>query len=91
MNISDFCAACEWLAGEGVQIHEATYHGRAFGSWFIDVSLEGTLRRAVWDGRDRWLTIQSQLTGTGWQDEWIARDAAAQTVEQVITRLLNQT
>lgn len=88
MNINDFCTACEWLAGERIQIHEASYYGRAFGSWFIDVSQDGKLRRAVWDGRDRWLIIQSQQAND-WQDEWIGKDDLDHTVEQLITRLRN--
>jgi hypothetical protein len=87
MNLSDFCAACEWLAGEGIEICEASYHGRSFGNWFIEVSHNGKLRRAVWDGRDRWLIIQSQHDTNDWQDEWIARKDSEQTVEEVVTRL----
>lgn len=90
MNITDFCAACEWLAGESIEINKATYDGASFGSWFIDVPHQGKLRRAVWDGRDRSLVIQSQVTADVWEDEWIAREGDEQTVEQVVTRLRNR-
>ena len=91
MNISDFCTACEWLAGDGIQINKAAYDGEAFGSWFIDVPHRGKLLRAVWDGRDCPLVIQSQVTADAWNVEWIAREADEQIVEQVVTRLRNRT
>jgi hypothetical protein len=87
MNISDFCAVCERLASDGIQISEASYQGKSFGSWFIDVPHHGSLRRAVWDGKDGWLVIQSQSSGGNWTDEWIGREAALQTVDQAVSRL----
>lgn len=87
MGISDFCAACEWLAGDGLEISEATYSGQSFGSWFINVLHKGGIRRAVWDGRDRWLVIQSKGSNDDWKDEWVSRDTAEHTVENVVSHL----
>ena len=87
MGISDFCAACEWLAGDGVEISEATYSGNSFGSWFINVTRKGGCLRAVWDGRDCSLVIQSKRPKDNWKDEWVPRDAAEQTVENLVCRL----
>ena len=88
MNINDFCASCEWLTGEGADIAEATYNGQLFGTWFIEVHGKGTRRRAVWDGKDQWLIIQSGQSQGGWIDDWIGRKPDEQTVEQVVQRLL---
>ena len=88
MNINDFCASCERVAGEGAEIAEATYNGQSFGSWFIEVPHKGRRRRAVWDGKNRWLIIQSAPQGD-WTDDWIGREPDEQTVDQVVRRLLS--
>jgi hypothetical protein len=88
MTISDFCASCEWLNREGAEINEAKYNGAAFGSWFIEVKHERKRRRAVWDGRDRWLIIQSANSEGEWKGIWIGREPGEHTVEQLVRRLL---
>jgi hypothetical protein len=87
MNINDFCASCEWVTGEGAEIAEAIYNGQSFGSWSIGVPHKGRRRRAVWDGKDSWLIIQSGQSEGDWTDDWIGRDPDEQTVEQVVRRL----
>ena len=92
MNFSDFCAACELLAKDGIQVDKAEYDGLAFGSWFVEVSFNGRPRRRIsWDGRDRWLILQSQDADQTWKDEWVSREPHEQTVAQVMSRLLGYT
>lgn len=87
MNINDFCAACEWLNGDGADIRDATYQGQHFGSWFIEVHNKGQLRRAAWDARDGWLYLQTLQPDGDWSDDWIGHHADEQTVERVIQML----
>ena len=87
VNINDFCAACEWVAGDGLDIRQANYDGQHFGSWSIDVRQGGKLRRAFWDGRDRWLLFQTKQADGSWTDDWIGRNADEQKVERVVDLL----
>ena len=88
MQLNDFCAICERLAGEGVQVDKAQYDGLTFGSWYIEISADGRpARRLIWDGREGWLLLQSRDAKSRWKDEWMGRDPEQQTVEQAITRL----
>jgi len=88
--VSDFAKACELIAGAGFTIEEAYYQGRRFGSWTIEISSEGSKPRLIlWDGRDRWIILQTQRAAE-WIDEWVIREAQSDAIEQVIARLTHE-
>lgn len=87
MDLSNFCAACEMLDREDVEVWEARFDGHSFGSWYITVRRGNELRRSVWDNRDGWLRHQSSRTSGVWDDVSDARGVEAQTVEHVVNFL----
>jgi hypothetical protein len=87
MNINYFCAACEWLTGEGAIIAEAAYDGENFGHWFIAVRSKGKRRQAAWDGKDGWLYIRTRHGDGEWVDDWVGRSPDEQTVERIVEAL----
>jgi hypothetical protein len=92
MNRSDFIEVQSDLSRAGLQVEDARYDRRAFGSWYVTIAMAPRMR-IVWDGRDRWLYVQREtermFAGMSvWNDLWIARDAARQTSEQAVAALL---
>jgi hypothetical protein len=89
-SASDFALACKKVEEAGFTIDAAAYHGRHFGNWTIELSSEGLKPHLiVWDGRDRWMVLQSHRGGEEWLDEWVVREPQHDTVEQIIARLRN--
>jgi hypothetical protein len=61
MNLHDFVRFCESLTAKGYTVRAAEYWGYAFGSWVIEFSSDGARpHRLAWDGRDRWLALQTE-------------------------------
>ena len=61
MTFPDFGRSFEGLKSKGFTIHSAEYSGDAFGSWAIEFSSKAVRRhRLVWDGHERWLTLQGE-------------------------------
>src|SRR4051794_32861681 len=60
MNFPDFACYFQDLKSAGVTIQHALYWD-SFGSWSIEFSSDKHRQhRLVWDGRDRWLTLQCE-------------------------------
>jgi hypothetical protein len=60
MRFPDFACYFQDLKSAGFTILHARYTD-CFGSWSIEFSSERHLQhRLIWDGRDRWLTLQSE-------------------------------
>ena len=75
------------IVDAGFSIEDARYQGRHFVSWTIELSRHGLKPHLlVWDGRDRWIILQSQR-GSDWVDEWVIREPLPDTIEQVIAHL----
>lgn len=81
----------ELLLSAGFDVDEASYHHDAFGSWLVGVRTVPR-HRVVWDGKDRWLVVQKETSGTFqglpvWDDVWIERDAKDESSEQAVSKL----
>lgn len=75
MTLEDFAESCRKLTQAGFDVRHAEYHGQVFGNWLIEFTRKGIpLHCLVWDGKERWLLLQSQGSGGTWQDKWLARD-----------------
>jgi hypothetical protein len=83
MKLDVFAEACQRLASGGFGVDKAQYDDQVFGSWFIELS---DARRIVWDGKEALLRVQARR-GTEWQDLWIERDRAEQTVGRAMQEL----
>jgi hypothetical protein len=58
MNFPDFTSYFEGLKSKVFTIQHAAYWD-SFGSWSIEFYSDRNRRhRLIWDGRDRWLTLQ---------------------------------
>lgn len=87
---SDFANACIRFAEAGFTIDEANYTDRAFGSWTLQISKGGLAPHLVmWDGRDRWLILQSKDSSDQWVDEWVVREPQEDSIDQIIGRLVS--
>lgn len=117
MTLDDFVRSCESLAERGFTVEKAEYWGEAFGSWSIRFSSKSIPPHVLnWDGRDRWLILQSarpenertihvapenlrrmsyedgviayaQREADAWQDKWIGRDEAEQSLDRALQEL----
>ena len=76
------------LHEQGFAIEIARYYPTDFGSWVVSVVRAPALR-IVWDGKDRWLTVQRQTSGVSndspiWEDTWIAKEPSLQTPAKAV-------
>jgi len=84
----EFAQVVQQLEEAGLTIEEAKYFNRAFGSWDIEVSnAVGDRGLLIWDGRDRWIILQTQDDQGTWVDDRIVRDPQDDTIQQIIDRL----
>lgn len=72
MNRHSYDRARALLRSEVGQIAESRYSASSFGSWYITVSGEPSLR-LVWDGKEAWLVVQRGTSAGIWNDLWILR------------------
>ena len=69
-------------------IDESQYEAKHFGSWWIELSRDGLPKqRVVWDGRDRWLIVETFASSGSWMDKWIGRKASEQSAESALMQL----
>ena len=94
MTAADFEAVQALLSRHGLVIDEARYHGRAFGSWTVQVSTRPPLR-FVWDGKEAWLTLEQETEQVRagiriWRTLWSAESQSKQNPEDAVAALLSQ-
>ncbi len=82
----------ELLRKEGLAVRDSTFHAEAFGSWWIELATEPSLR-LVWDGKEGWAIVQtfSEVPSrkNRWDDRWIGRDRH-QAPAEIVRRALEQ-
>lgn len=73
----------------GCELREIQYDRQAFGSWYVTLKGARAFARVVWDGKEGVLRVQTPADRdrSGWQDTWIGREAAEQTLEKLELRL----
>jgi hypothetical protein len=82
------------VAERGFAVDEAQpYSGEHFGSWLIVVSTTPRLR-IIWDGKDAWVSIQTELVGrprppgySEWEDLWIGKRPEDTTPSECVKAL----
>jgi hypothetical protein len=90
MNEADFRETLGLLETAGHVVLSSRYDAAAFGSWFVEV--EGEPRaRVIWDGKDRWLIVQTARQGRDWKDSWIEKQASLQTPAQAVRKVVEHT
>ena len=88
------------LKSFGVQLLEATYACRTFGSWWLAFQVKGENYRIVWDGRDERLRLDADKgLKASFGYEWIEdvelethglhRDTLIQKIETLIERAMS--
>lgn len=91
MTEEDFEQTCQLLRRKGFELGKSSYHRESFGSWYISVIQQPTMR-IVWDGKDGWVIIQhetgEQLQGLMvWKDMWVGRKRHEQTVDFIVSMI----
>jgi hypothetical protein len=88
MNEVDFRHYEEAFRAAGFTVEASRYHREAFGSWVIELSREGLPRqRVVWDGMDRWLSVEAWASSGSWVDKWVGRKKSERTAAAAIEQL----
>ncbi len=95
MNSTEYQRAITLLAAQGMAVSQQEYSERDFGSWFVVTSTRPA-RRLVWDGKERWYTVEeetdAQFNGLPvWRELWIARNPTTQSLETAVNALLAPT
>jgi hypothetical protein len=86
MDARDYGSVRRELLQAGFGERTARYDESAFGSWFVEVETDPSLR-VVWDGRDRLLVVQRGRADGGWDDVWVGRTDAEHSADAVIRAL----
>lgn len=78
MDINDFLHVVTFIKRQDIRIDKLDYDYHVFGSWVVAFTREGKNFRLVWDGKDRWMIMESRIaqeyyTGT-WCEQWTIRD-----------------
>jgi hypothetical protein len=92
MNKRTFKAVSRLLTEAGLDITERRYDRQAFGSWFIEMETDPSLR-VVWDGKDGWLIVQEKTDEIFndqpvWKEIDVVKDTNAQTPETAISLVI---
>ena len=85
--VASFYEACRQIEGMGFDILHAVYNGLAFGSWSIEFkTFKLPLRRLVWDGKERWLLLQTKERTDDWQETWCDHDPQGQMLDRAFAQ-----
>jgi allantoicase len=88
MAEEDFRQCEQAFRSAGFTLDASRYHKQQMGTWVIELSREGLPRqRVVWDGRDRWLTVEVWASSGSWMDKWVGRKKSEQNAAAAIEQL----
>lgn len=81
------------LGEANLNVTEAEYHNKAFGSWFIDV-FTNPIYIIVWDGKKSWLVVEEKTDEifnniAVWKEKWVVKNPNEYDLQHGINYLKN--